>query len=92
MSSNKATFIEEEDEGFDLQLLSIYLMGIAAVIGLLYWAKNKYLPAVKPAPVKVSASAAPKDPKELDLDWIPPHHLQNQRGSSRSPKPRKRKN
>ncbi|KAI8056878.1 hypothetical protein BDF22DRAFT_740387 [Syncephalis plumigaleata] len=85
--SSRATIIEEAEEGFDLQLLSIYLMGVAAFIGALYWAKNKYLPASKPAPVKTEPEVA-KGPKEVDMDWLPAHHL-NQRSNSSKARQRK---
>ncbi|KAI9593070.1 hypothetical protein BDF19DRAFT_424797 [Syncephalis fuscata] len=89
MSSGGATMIEENEEGFDLQLLSIYVMGVAAVVGILYWAKNKYLPAQKPVVVRVTPEPS-KGPKEVDMDWLPAHHL-NQRSNSNSSKARQRK-
>jgi hypothetical protein len=90
--SSSATFVEIEEEGFDWQLLSIYLMGIAAIIGTLYWLKNKYFPSKKPQKeVNTTSTAAPtKGLNEIDYDWIPPHHLKN-KGNPKSPRQRRRK-
>ncbi|KAI9226508.1 MAG: hypothetical protein DHS80DRAFT_25165 [Piptocephalis tieghemiana] len=102
--SSKATIIEEEsDQGFDLQLLSIYVMGVAALLGLAYWAKNAIFNPVeesgkkkkKTAPVKSSSATTTtttsnEGNKSLDTDWIPEHHL-NKNGRRSSPRLKKRK-
>ncbi|ORX98591.1 hypothetical protein K493DRAFT_313602 [Basidiobolus meristosporus CBS 931.73] len=79
---------------FDIQLLSVYLLLIAGVVGIGYMIKNTYF---KPAPKKRAAPqpvAPVKDTeKKVDQSWVPEHHFKSspKQSPKTSPKLKKRR-
>ncbi|KAI9105791.1 translocon-associated protein [Phlyctochytrium arcticum] len=79
--------IVENDSMFDLQSISIYLMGLAlsgAVAYsayLTYYVGNKPTRTRRPRPVVVERTDI--TPGEPDMDWIPEHLIQQQQGGKR---------
>jgi hypothetical protein len=85
--SSKATLIEDDESPFDLQLLSVYLLAGALVIGVIYWLASGLFTPTKIKKATVKKEDAP-DSTEVNTEWIPDHHLG---GGQRRTSPRLKK-
>jgi len=72
---NTTVTLSDPPVGFDIQLYSVYGLGVLSVVGLGYWTKTNFLDAnVKKPKTKKVVSVAGQSEESTAEEWIPEHH------------------
>ncbi|SNX84350.1 uncharacterized protein MEPE_03059 [Melanopsichium pennsylvanicum] len=77
--------VEPPKNWFDLQLLSVYVIAIAAIVGVVYFLYTSYvISEEKGAGPKKFEKPAVVQQSGFKDEWIPEHHLRSRKGKGKS--------
>ncbi|KAJ9479134.1 hypothetical protein PHBOTO_002621 [Pseudozyma hubeiensis] len=80
----KVQVVEPPKNWFDLQLISVYIIAIAAIVGVVYFVYTSYVIAEEKnaAGPKKFEKPAPVQQSGVQDEWIPGQHLRSRKGKS----------